>query len=68
MLSLLLAPAGRPVVAAGYLALLAYLTGSGHDHADSDCIKLLDRLKGVREVSKPLLGVLKCSLIWCVVP
>ncbi len=51
----LLTPAGRLAVAAAYLALLAYLIGSGYDHVDSDRIKLLDRVEGVRGISKRLL-------------
>ncbi|MGQ9490047.1 MAG: hypothetical protein ACUVR4_01865 [Anaerolineae bacterium] len=51
----LLTPAGRLAVAAAYLALLAYLVGSGYDHVDSDRVKLLDRVEGVRGVSRRLL-------------
>ena len=36
--------------------LLAYLVGAGYDHVDSDRIKLLDRVEGVRGVSKRLLA------------
>ncbi len=52
----LLTPAGRLAVAAAYLALLAYLIGSGYDHVDSDRIRLLDRVEGVRGVSRRLLA------------
>lgn len=52
----LLTPAGRLAVAAAYLALLAYLVGSGYDHVDSDRIRLLDRVEGVRGVSRRLLA------------
>lgn len=51
----LLTPAGRLAVAAAYLALLAYLIGSGYDHVDSDRLRLLDRVEGVRGVSRRLL-------------
>lgn len=52
----LMTPAGRIAVAAVYLGLLAYVVGSGYDHVDSDRIKLLDRVEGVRGVSKRVLG------------
>ncbi len=52
----LLTPAGRLAVAAAYLVLLAYLIGSGYDHVDSDRIRLLDRVEGVRGVSRRLLA------------
>lgn len=52
---LLMTPAGRLAVTATYLGLLAYLIGSGYDHIDSDRIKLLDRVEGVRGISKRLL-------------
>ncbi len=51
----LMTPAGRIAVAAIYLGLLAYIIGSGYDHVDSDRIKLLDRVEGVRGVSKRML-------------
>lgn len=51
----LMTPAGRIAVAAVYLGLLAYVVGSGYDHVDSDRIKLLDRVEGVRGVSKRVL-------------
>ncbi|MCX7706754.1 MAG: hypothetical protein N2204_01930 [Anaerolineae bacterium] len=50
----LLTPAGRLAVAAAYLILLAYLVGSGYDHVDSDRIRLLDRVEGVRGISRRL--------------
>lgn len=52
----LMTPAGRIAVAAVYLGLLAYVVGSGYDHVDSDRIKLLDRVEGVRGISKRVLG------------
>jgi hypothetical protein len=51
----LVTPVGRIVVAVLYLGLLAYVIGSGYDHVDSDKIALLDRVEGVRGVSKRLL-------------
>lgn len=48
----LMTPAGRLGVAAAYLALLAYTVGSGYDHVDSDRIKLLDWVEGVRGIAK----------------
>ncbi len=51
----LMTPAGRIAVATVYLALLAYIVGSGYDHVDSDRIQLLDRVEGVRGISKRIL-------------
>ncbi len=51
----LLTPVGRLAVAATYLALLAYVVGSGYDHADSDRMRILDWVEGVRGISKRLL-------------
>jgi hypothetical protein len=51
----LLTPVGRLVTAAAYLGLLAYVVGSGYDHADSDQIKLLDWTEGVRGIARRLL-------------
>jgi len=51
----LLTPVGRLGVAAAYLGVIAYLVGSGFDHVDSDRLKLLDRVEGVRGVAKRLL-------------
>lgn len=52
----LMTPAGRIAVAAVYLGLLAYIVGSGYDHVDSDRIKLLDRVEGVRGISRRVLA------------
>lgn len=51
----LLTPVGRLGIAAAYLGVIAYLVGSGFDHVDSDRLKLLDRVEGVRGVAKRLL-------------
>jgi hypothetical protein len=51
----LLTPVGRLGVAAAYLGVIAYLVGSGYDHVDSDRLKLLDRVEGVRGIAKRLL-------------
>ena len=51
----LMTPVGRLAIAAAYLGLLAYLVGSGYDHVDSDRLKLLDRVEGVRGLSQRLL-------------
>lgn len=53
----LMTPAGRVAVAAVYLGLLAYIVGSGYDHVDSDRIKLLDRVEGVRGISQRALEI-----------
>ena len=53
----LMTPVGRIGVAAVYLGLLAYVVGSGYDHVDSDRIKLLDRVEGVRGISQRVLTV-----------
>lgn len=52
----LMTPAGRIAIAAVYLGLLAYVVGAGYDHVDSDRIKLLDRVEGVRGISQRVLG------------
>lgn len=51
-----LTPVGRLAIAAVHLGLLAYVVGSGCDHIDSDRVKLLDRVEGVRGVSQRLLA------------
>ena len=48
-------PTGRLLIAAVYLGLLAYVIGSGYDHVDSDRLKLLDWVEGVRGVSERVL-------------
>ena len=50
-----LTPAGRIAIAVVYLGLLAYLVGAGYDHVDSDRMKLLDWVEGVRGISQRLL-------------
>jgi hypothetical protein len=49
-------PAGRIAIAAIYLGLLAYVIGAGYDHVDSDRIRLLDRVEGVRGISQRVLA------------
>lgn len=49
-------PVGRLLVAATYLGLMIFILGSGYDHVDSDRLKLLDRVEGVRGISKRLLA------------
>jgi hypothetical protein len=50
-----MSPPGRIATAAGYLGLLAFVVGSGHDHIDSGHFKLLDRVEGVRAVCRRVL-------------
>ncbi len=50
-----LTPVGRLAIGVVYLGLLAYLVGAGYDHVDSDRIKLLDWVEGVRGISQRLL-------------
>lgn len=55
IIPIFMTPAGRIGTAAGYLGLLAFVIGSGHDHIDAGHFTLLDRVEGVRAVCRRVL-------------